>query len=294
MSKPKILVQLDSDPQASVFDGVVAVDAGVNHLFRHSHVTPSEVRNLVYGAMFTRHVDDLRQTAIFVGGSSVAVGEHLLEQVTESFFGPMRVSVMLDANGANTTAAAAVLAAARHVDLSTSTAVVLAGTGSVGERVARLLAGSGATVRVASRSLDRASAVCDRIGSRMQDAQLEPWQTSTPKETAAALAGAQVVIAAGAAGVLLLDSATRTACESLQTVIDLNAVPPLGIEGIESGDNKVEREGALCYGAIGVGGLKMKIHKSAVASLFDSNNVVLDAEEILAIGRTLERSANEG
>ena len=32
--KPKILVQLDTDPQPSVFDGVVAVDAGVDQLFR--------------------------------------------------------------------------------------------------------------------------------------------------------------------------------------------------------------------------------------------------------------------
>ena len=34
--KPKILVQLDSDPQPSVFDGVVAIDAGAEHLLRHS------------------------------------------------------------------------------------------------------------------------------------------------------------------------------------------------------------------------------------------------------------------
>ena len=39
MSKPHILIQLDTDSQPSVFDGVVAVDSGVAHLFRHSGIT---------------------------------------------------------------------------------------------------------------------------------------------------------------------------------------------------------------------------------------------------------------
>ncbi len=59
MSKSRILVQLDSDSQASVFDAVVAVDAGVDHLLRHSDVQLSQVRELVYGAMFTRGGGDL-------------------------------------------------------------------------------------------------------------------------------------------------------------------------------------------------------------------------------------------
>ena len=54
MSLKKILVCLDADPQPSVFDGVVAVDSGVDFLFRHGGVTPGQVRDLAYGAMFTR------------------------------------------------------------------------------------------------------------------------------------------------------------------------------------------------------------------------------------------------
>ena len=138
MSKAKILVQLDSDPQASVFDGVVAVDAGVDHLFRHAAVSPAQVRELVYGAIFTRGVDDLHRTAIFVGGSDVSAGEEILAKVQAAFFGPMRVSVMLDSNGANTTAAAAVISAAKHCPLAGAQATVLAATGPVGSRVVRL------------------------------------------------------------------------------------------------------------------------------------------------------------
>ena len=110
-AKPTILVQLDTDPQPSVFDGVVAVDAGVEQLFRHGGVTPGAVRELVYGALFTRGPADLHKTAIFVGGSDVAAGEAVLERVKQTFFGPFRVSVLFDANGSNTTAAAAVRAA---------------------------------------------------------------------------------------------------------------------------------------------------------------------------------------
>ena len=45
MSKPRILLQLDTDPQPSVFDAVVAVDSGVDHLLRHHAVTPQNVRS---------------------------------------------------------------------------------------------------------------------------------------------------------------------------------------------------------------------------------------------------------
>ena len=38
-------------------------------------------------------------------------------------------------------------------------------------------------------------------------------------------------------------------------------------------------------GALGVGGLKMKIHKAAVSKLFEAHDQVLDAEEIYALGR---------
>src|ERR1700678_3864170 len=109
--KPKILIQLDTDQQPSVFDAVVAVDAGVEHLFRHGGVTPENVRDLVYGALFTRGPADLSATAIFIGGSNVSPAEAVLNQVKKTFFGPCKVSVLFDANGANTTAAAAVLAA---------------------------------------------------------------------------------------------------------------------------------------------------------------------------------------
>jgi hypothetical protein len=286
--KPKVLIQIDSDPQASVFDSVVAIDAGVDYLLRHQDVDPTDVQSLVHGAMFTRGGDDLRSTAIFVGGANVEAGEALLDQVLRTFFGPMRVSVMMDANGANTTAAAAVLAADRHVKLDGATALVLGGTGPVGQRVVRLLAQQNATVRVGSRTAPRAQRICDLVSAKVPGARLTPQANPAPHEAVEALRDVQVIIAAGAAGVELLSADVRRACRSVKVAIDLNAVPPAGLAGVDVMDRAKERDGVLCYGAIGVGGAKMKIHKAALQKLFEVNNLVLDAEEIFEIGRALK------
>jgi methylenetetrahydrofolate/methylenetetrahydromethanopterin dehydrogenase (NADP+) len=287
MSKPRILIQLDPDAHSSVFDAVVAVDSGVDHLLQYANVQPDQVRDLVHGAIFTRGPKDLHQTAVFIGGTDVTAGERLLEEVTRVFFGPMRVSVLLDASGANTTAAAAVLAAARHVPLDGATALVLAATGPVGQRAVRLLAREGAEVRVASRSADRAATVCQRIAANIPSARLQPLAAGDSESVRQALQGVSIVIAAGAAGVELIPAALLEQAQQLQVAVDLNAVPPLGIGGIGVGDQGVLHSGVSCYGAIGVGNTKMKIHRAAIAQLFASNDQVLDAEEIFQIGRQL-------
>jgi hypothetical protein len=265
----------------------VAVDAGVDHLFRHGGVTADAVRDLVYGAMFTRGPTDLNNTAVFIGGSDVEAGERLLAKTKNCFFGSVRVSLMLDSNGANTTAAAAVLSARKHAPLRSTQATVLGATGSVGRRVVRLLAREGAIVNVASRQKTRAQEVCDGVRKTIPDAQLTACETQDEKSTRAAVDDAAIIIAAGAPGVELLPDAMRRECKQLKVAIDLNAVPPAGIGGVGPQDKSVEHDGQICYGAIGVGGLKMKVHKAAIRRLFESNDVVLDAEEIYALGDLL-------
>jgi hypothetical protein len=287
MGHSHILLQLDADPQPSVFDAVVAIDAGVEHLLRHGGIAVDQVRDLVFGALFTRSPKELHNTAIFVGGSDVARGEALFAVVRKTFFGPFRCSVMLDANGANTTAAAAVLAVEKHVELSGATALVLGGTGPVGQRVARLLARAGANVRIGSRVQQKADAVRARLLEQVPQSSLIAMATGTPASLQSALDGASVVVAAGGAGAMLLPADARRAARSLRTVVDLNAVPPLGIEGVEATDKATDRDGAICYGAIGVGGMKMKIHTRAIRRLFESNDASLDAEEIFALAREL-------
>src|SRR5262245_23400899 len=164
--KPTILVQFDTDPLPSVFDRVVAVDAGVQHIFSYGGVTPQNVVPLVQGCIFTRGAKDLARTAIVIGRSDVLAGEAVLAEVKKNF-NPFSVSVLLDSNGANTTAAAAVRAAARHVDLSNAKTLILGGTGPVGQRMARLLAKAGGHVRVGSRGRDGAEAVCNVVKAQV-------------------------------------------------------------------------------------------------------------------------------
>jgi hypothetical protein len=289
VEKRKLLIQLDSDPQPSVFDQVVAYDAGADVVMGYGGVTPDAVREKVHGAIFTRGPKDLQRTAIFIGGSNVALGEQLLAEARKHMlpqFG-LRVSVLLDANGANTTAAAAVRAAARHLDLKTTKALVLAATGPVGQRVALLLVRQGAEVRLGSRQASKAAAVAEAIRGKVPQARLEAVAADPSGDLSAALAERTLVVAAGAAGVLLLPTSTRRSCPTLRVAIDLNAVPPVGIEGVGIGDKAVEHDGVLGYGALGVGDLKMKIHKAAIARLFERNDLFLDAEEVYALGEGL-------
>jgi methylenetetrahydrofolate/methylenetetrahydromethanopterin dehydrogenase (NADP+) len=286
--KPKILIQLDTDPLPSVFDAVVAIDAGAEHLLRHGGVTPENVRDLVYGALFTRGPADLAATAIFIGGANVTAGEAVLSAVKKTFFGPFRVSVLLDANGANTTAAAAVIAALTSLggSLEGVSAAVLAATGPVGQRAARLLCRLGANVSVGSRSLDRAAALADSL-TETTGSTVTPFVSSSPDTLAEALKDCAVVFTAGAAGVTLLPASVWRNQTNLKVVIDLNAVPPLGIEGIDATDKNAERGHVRAWGALGVGGTKMKIHKKAIQELFTSNDKILDAEQALELGRSL-------
>jgi len=296
----RVLIQLDADPQPSTFDAIVAVDAGVDVLLRHGGVTPESAVPLVHGGMFTRGGQDLASTAVFIGGSDVAAAEAIFRSVQAAFFGPVRLGTMLDPSGANTTAAAAVVVAGRHVDLSRASAVVLGATGAVGRRVVRLLAREGAQVGVASRIIERAREVSESLAATVEAARLTPVAASgtAGKPTGALLdllAAADVVVAAGAAGARLLSSEGLRACGAAKVFVDLNAVPPEGIEGVLAADAgrlltaelPASEPPAVAYGPLGVGAIKMKIHREAVRQVFASNSACLDADEMLAIGRAL-------
>jgi hypothetical protein len=282
MDKTRILIQLDTDPHPSVFDRVVAVDAGADHVFAYGGVKPEHVQPLVHGAIFTRHTRDLNRTAFFVGGSDVDLGERVLNEIRKTLLPKygLTVSVLLDSNGANTTAAAAVRAAGRHLDLNNATSLVLGGTGPVGRRVARILARHGGRVRIGSRQLDRAQAACASIREAVPEARIEPVSTASSSDGPKALADCNLVVASGAAGALLLPKKIRDTCKTLRVAIDLNAVPPAGIEGVEFNDKATERDSVVCYGAIGVGDTKMKIHKALIGQLFERNDRIFDVEEV--------------
>jgi methylenetetrahydrofolate/methylenetetrahydromethanopterin dehydrogenase (NADP+) len=297
----KLLLQFDSSPHPSSFDQVVAYDGGADRIMSYASVKEADVRDLVHGAIFTRGPKDLHNTAIFIGGTDMAAGEMLLAAVKKTVFGPMRVSVMLDSNGSNTTAVAAVAKLQQAAgDVTGKRAVVTAGTGPVGIRAAGLLAKAGANVVITSRkAMD--PTLLDGLRQRFivrraQDAASEQSSgagsitnvvMTDSSQAALALEGAELLLNCGPAGVMLVPKSAWSGRPGLIAAADLNAVPPLGIEGIDVMDNAVQHGDVTVFGALGVGGLKMKIHKACIAKLFERNDLVLDAETIAEVAREL-------
>jgi hypothetical protein len=282
----KLLYQLDTDPHPAVFDNVVAYDGGADHVTAYGGITPANVGPLVDGAIFTRAPKEKKFTAIFVGGSNMAEGEALLEAVQKKFFANFRVSVMLDSNGSNTTAAAGVAWLAHRRSLAAKRAVVLAGTGPVGQRAAVMLAKEGCQVAITSRKAERAQAAARAIGERFK-VEVEPIEAFDNPARARAIEGAQIVFAAGAAGVNLLDEAAWAHDQTLELLSDANATPPLGIAGVDMMDKGKERHGKTVWGAIGFGALKIALHRACIAQLFESHERVLDAEAIYAVAKPM-------
>jgi methylenetetrahydrofolate/methylenetetrahydromethanopterin dehydrogenase (NADP+) len=286
----KVLLQLDTDEHPSPFDAIVAHDAGVDVLLSHGGVQPDAVRGLVQDAFFTRGPDDLKNTAVWVGGKHVATGEEVLAEVQGAFFGPFRVSVMLDSNGCNTTAGTTIARIAKARSLAGSRAVVL-GLGSVGLRSAVLLQGEGCEVAMASLPPDlfgddrpyrrpRGLAAAERLG-------LDVREPADRSEMEATLDGAQIVLAAGPAEVQVLRRDAWAGHPTVELLADYNAAEPLGIEGTKATDDLVEYDGKVVLGALAIGGPKMKVHKACVRRLFESNDQVLDTDAVYAIAREL-------
>ncbi len=283
----KLLLQLDSSRLPSVFDQVVAYDAGADVVMSYGGVTETDVRDLIHGCIFTRGPKDLHNTAVWIGGSNMSAGEQLLAMAQDALFAPFSVSIMLDSNGSNTTAVAAVVKIEETLeDLRGKKVLILAGTGPVGQRAAGLLAKDGAEVTITSRKPEQGEKARQFISARIND-QVEAVTLNDPSGLRDLLEGVEVLLNSGPAGVQLVPRGAWSTAKSLRIAVDLNAVPPLGIEGIEVNDNGDNRNGVVVFGAFGVGNFKTKLHKACVARLFTRNDLVLDAESIAEIAREL-------
>jgi methylenetetrahydrofolate/methylenetetrahydromethanopterin dehydrogenase (NADP+) len=280
----KLLYQFDTDTLPSVFDNVVGYDGGADHISSYGGVNAENVGGLVEGAIFTRSPNDKKNTALFVGGSNMPQGEAVLRAIRSKFFAKFRVSVMFDCNGSNTTAAAAIAWLAHGRALAGKRAVVLAGSGPVGQRAALLLAREGANVAITGRKLSGVQSARDAIKARF-GIDVEAIEAPTNTDRAAAIKDAHIVLAAGASGVTLLDAKQWQDNPSLELMADANASPPAGIEGVGLSDRAASSHGKILFGALGFGALKLALHRACIARLFEQNDLVLDAEEIYGIAK---------
>ena len=299
-----VLIQLDTDAYASTFDCIVAYDAGADVVQSYGGVKPSDVRGLVLSALFTRGVPDLKSIAVWIGGSDMDAGEQLLAEARRTFFGPFRVSLMLDSNGCNTTASTAIAKLARKVDLRGKRALVV-GPGPVGLRAAVLLAGEGCDVQLTSvparllgerfsgdlarRTLESGRKAADafRQGSMSSGGSLQVTELSGIDAMESLLDTAEILVAAGPAGLRLIPLASWIKRSRLRYLLDFNLTEPLGIEGIKPADDFAEYDGKYSLGALAIGNPKMKVHKACIERLFERNDLVLETEGIYSIAKQL-------
>ena len=283
----KLLFQLDTDAHPSVFDTVVAYDGGADHVIGHGNVNPDNVTPLVEGTIFTRAPKEKKYTAIFVGGSDMVAGEKLFKAVQKNFFYDFRVSVMLDSNGSNTTAAAGVAKLLSSGEIKGKKAVVLAGTGPVGQRAAIMLAKEGASeVIISSRQMARAEQACADMKESF-NVDITPAEAADCDSRGKLIEDAQVVFATGAAGVELLKPEHWENNDNIELMADANATPPIGIGGTDMMDKGENRNGKIIWGAIGFGTLKLALHRACIEKLFESNDQLFDAEEVFALAKSM-------
>jgi len=277
----KILIQLDTDPHPSPFDAIAAYDADVDLVLGFGEMTTENLDEVVQGAMFPRGPDGLANTAFWVGGSRVRDGEAVFAAARKLFFDPFQPSIMLDSDGSNTTAAAAVALVREAVTLKGSRAAVI-GVGPVGLRTAELLAREGAEVTVSTFPPDAMEGSYRRASGIdvAQEAGFEVIEPGSSDELDAALAGHVAVFAAGPAGTQILRRSGWAEIDGLQVVVDYSAAEPVGVEGVARDDDLKEEAGVKKLGALAVGGPKMKLQKRCVQRMFETKGTVLDLEGV--------------
>jgi saccharopine dehydrogenase-like NADP-dependent oxidoreductase len=154
----------------------------------------------------------------------------------------------------------------------------------VGQRAAGLLAKDGANVTITSRKPEQGDKARQFVGARF-NVEVDAVALTDPAKLPELLGGVDILLNSGPAGVQMVPKSAWTGVKTLKIAVDLNAVPPLGIEGVDVNDAGEQRDGVVVFGAFGVGNFKTKLHKACVAKLFTRNDLVLDAEAIADVAR---------
>jgi NAD(P)-dependent dehydrogenase (short-subunit alcohol dehydrogenase family) len=175
---------------------------------------------------------------------------------------------------------------AKAAPLAGASALVLAGTGPVGARAAAMLALEGADVTITGRNAEKTEAAAAAIGKRF-GVTIKALAAPDAASRHAAVREAQILVSAGAAGHQLADASAWQESPAIRCVADLNPEPPLGLGGIGVSDKAKEYAGKIAFGALGIGGLKLKLHRACIGRLFTAHDQILDAEAILAIAKEM-------
>ena len=271
-NSPYLLFYLDTDVKASPFDICMAYDVGYDAVIPYENVTPEDANLIVQDALLSRGPKGVKHTAFLIGGKNAERAEDVFKAVKDAMFPPFKTSIVVDPAGAYTTAAAMVakaesaLLASKLGDLKDKTVAIL-GTGAVGQIAAVLLAKMGCNVMIASLNPKRVDGKehaenMARLLAKDHGVQVQGVFAPTPASKIEVLKKADVVMCAGIKGIRLVDKEMLNEVKNIKVLLDINAVPPFGVEGIELNDDMREMmPGIFTIGALTVGSLKHKVEK---------------------------------
>ncbi|MEM0007141.1 MAG: methylene-tetrahydromethanopterin dehydrogenase N-terminal domain-containing protein [Candidatus Bathyarchaeia archaeon] len=280
-----VFIFLDTDKHASPFDILATIDVLPEAaILKYENVTVEDAERLVYDAMFPRGPEGTKHTKIFINGRNFELTNEILERIKKCMFPPFELSVVIDPRGAYTTASAAVAKTLEASmvkgfgSLEGKKVTVLAGTGPVGQTAARLYASEKAKVIVTSRDLKRSTAVAEKINEEFKEERAKGVEAKTPEEIGAAIKDAEIVLAAGAAGIQLLPLNTlKEYGKNCKIVADINAIPPLGVEGLKpTWDMKEIIPNVFGIGALAIGVLKSVIEAKMIKMAAEEPKGIFD------------------
>ena len=293
-----IIIFMDTDKHASPFDILTAIDLFPDaEMLKYENVTVEDVEKIVCDALFPRGPEGAKHTKIFINGKDFKRTNEILEKTKTCMNPPFEISIIIDPRGAYTTATAAV---AKTLELSieknlgkfeNKVVTVLAGTGPVGQTAARLYASEKAEVILTSRSLQKAASVVTRINEESEGERVRGVEVPTPRDVGEAIQNADVVLSAGAAGTELLTlEVLKKFGKKCRIVADINAIPPLGVEGLDSNADGTEiLPNVYGVGALVIGKLKNKIEAQVIKraveepkGIFDYKTAYEAAKKIIA------------
>jgi methylene-tetrahydromethanopterin dehydrogenase len=291
-----ILHMLSPLRHVSPFDANMAVDAGFDVLVPYTDVELGEVGDLVQDAIFSRGPTGAKATGAFIGGKDAELALDILDAARRAMVPPFEMSVLADPAGSFTTAAAMVakvekLLKQRHGGgLSGRKVAVFGGTGVVGFASAIIAAGEGA--RVVLVGYDGEARVKRLAESAKKRFSIEVGYAdgSTDAAKLKVIADAEVVFAAGKAGVQVLGKAELAKAPALKVAADVNAVPPPGIEGIGLQDDGKAITGtqALGIGPLAIGNVKYKVQAGLLRRMIESDKALyLDFRDAFVLARQL-------
>ena len=300
MEKRSILHMLDPMPNNSPFDINMAMDAGFDVLMPYSNVKLDSVYRLTQDAIFSRGPAGVKRTGIFIGGRDLGLAMDMLDACQQAMVPPFEVSVFADPSGAFTTAAALVacvekqLKAKHGKELKDCNALVFGGTGPVGIATGIIASLAGAeTALVDHLSIDTASDVAKAYNRRF-GCTLKGVCAGYEADKAQLVAKADIIFCAAKAGIQVLSSAVLKEARQLKVAGDVNAVPPLGIEGIKRSDSGVSlihainAQGAVGVGALAVGNVKYQFQNEMLKLMLESDKpLYLDFREAFKKAREI-------